>query len=96
MAPYDKKEENHNPGKENMGDHVLILYNDDVNTFDDVINALITICQHDSTQAEQCTIIAHYNGSCEIKRGLYPDLVHLRQKLEEQSLRVRIHQLIVP
>ena len=47
----------------------LIIYNDDVNTFDFVIESLIKICDHSSVQAEQCTWIIHHNGKCSVKRG---------------------------
>ena len=47
----------------------LILWNDPVNTFDDIIDALIEICAHDPHQAEQCTTIAHHKGKCIIKSG---------------------------
>ena len=47
----------------------LIIYNDDVNTFEFVIESLIEICKHNSIQAEQCTWIIHHNGKCAVKRG---------------------------
>lgn len=47
----------------------LILWNDNVNSFDDVIDALIEICEHDPHQAEQCAMIAHLKGKCIIKSG---------------------------
>jgi ATP-dependent Clp protease adaptor protein ClpS len=47
----------------------LIIYNDDINTFDDVIDALIEICKHDALQAEQCTMLIHYKGRCTVKLG---------------------------
>ena len=47
----------------------LILWNDDVNSFDDVIDALVEICEHDFIQAEQCATITHYKGKCEVKSG---------------------------
>lgn len=47
----------------------LILYNDDYNTFDHVINCLIEICDHDGIQAEQCAYIVHFNGKCDILHG---------------------------
>jgi ATP-dependent Clp protease adaptor protein ClpS len=52
----------------------LIVYNDDVNTFDHVIEALIKVCRHDSIQAEQCTMIIHYNGKCQVKHGSFEKL----------------------
>lgn len=47
----------------------LVLYNDDVNTFDHVISSLIEICDHDELQAEQCAIIVHYKGKCTARSG---------------------------
>ncbi len=52
----------------------LIVFNDDVNTFDHVIESLIKVCQHDTIQAEQCTYIIHFNGKCQVKRGDYEKL----------------------
>jgi ATP-dependent Clp protease adaptor protein ClpS len=63
--------------------HEIILYNDDVNTFDHVINCLIRVCKHTSEQAEQCAIIVHYTGKCAVKTGsleeLKPQCVRLLQ-----------------
>lgn len=47
----------------------LILWNDDVNSIDDIIDALVDICEHDVFQAEQCATIAHYKGKCSVKSG---------------------------
>ena len=47
----------------------LILYNDDINTFEHVIKALVEICGHDPVQAEQCALIVHFKGKCEVKSG---------------------------
>ncbi len=49
--------------------HEIVLYNDDVNTFDHVIETLILVCKHTSEQAEQCAIIVHYKGKCTVKTG---------------------------
>ena len=42
----------------------LYLLNDEYNTFDHVINCLVTICEHNELQAEQCALLTHYRGSC--------------------------------
>ena len=47
----------------------LVVFNDDVNTFDHVINTLIKVCKHTSEQAEQCTWIIHHKGKCAVKKG---------------------------
>ena len=52
----------------------IVLYNDDVNTFDHVIETLIYACEHTAEQAEQCSIIVHYKGKCTVKTGPYDDL----------------------
>ncbi|MBT8253073.1 MAG: ATP-dependent Clp protease adaptor ClpS [Flavobacteriaceae bacterium] len=52
----------------------IVLYNDDVNTFDHVIDTLIYACDHTPEQAEQCSIIVHYKGKCTVKTGEYDDL----------------------
>lgn len=52
----------------------LVLFNDDVNTFDHVIETLIYACDHTPEQAEQCSIIVHYKGKCTVKTGVYDDL----------------------
>ncbi|MDP3312968.1 ATP-dependent Clp protease adaptor ClpS [Lutibacter sp.] len=52
----------------------IVLFNDDVNTFDHVIDSLIDICDHTSEQAEQCALLVHYKGKCTVKTGEYNDL----------------------
>lgn len=64
----------------------IVLWNDDVNTFDDVINALIEICEHTLEQAEQCTILVHYKGKCTVKTGSLEKLKPMHEKLLSRSL----------
>jgi ATP-dependent Clp protease adaptor protein ClpS len=71
--------------------HEIILYNDDVNTFDHVIECLINYCDHDVLQAEQCSYIVHYRGKCSVKRGTKEKLVPINKALQEQRLRSKIH-----
>ena len=52
----------------------IVLYNDDVNTFDHVIDTLIYACEHTPEQAEQCSIIVHYKGKCTVKTGALTEL----------------------
>ncbi|THF51870.1 ATP-dependent Clp protease adaptor ClpS [Flavobacterium supellecticarium] len=52
----------------------IVLFNDDVNTFDHVIDTLIRVCDHTAEQAEQCAILVHYTGKCTVKTGSYTDL----------------------
>ncbi len=64
----------------------LILHNDDIHTFDDVIEALIEICKHDLIQAEQCTMLVHYKGKCTVKTGSMDVLKPMHEKLISRSL----------
>jgi len=68
----------------------LILWNDDVNTFDHVIDCLVSICEHSTTQAEQCAYIVHYKGKCVVKRGGKEKLEPLLTALQEQQLTAEI------
>jgi ATP-dependent Clp protease adaptor protein ClpS len=64
----------------------LVLFNDDFNTFDFVIESLIEVCDHEVIQAEQCTFIVHYVGKCEVKTGSYSFLDPMRIALIERGL----------
>lgn len=52
----------------------IVLFNDDVNTFDHVIETLVYVCEHTPIQAEQCAWIVHYKGKCTVKTGSYEEL----------------------
>lgn len=56
------------------GQHEIILFNDDVNTFDYVIETLMDVCEHSQEQAHQCSLIVHYKGKCAVKTGPIEDL----------------------
>ena len=64
----------------------LILFNDEFNTFDFVIKSLIEVCKHDALQAEQCTVIVHYNGKCVVKSGEFDTLNPMRHALVDRGL----------
>lgn len=68
----------------------IVLYNDDVNTFDHVINTLIYACEHTSEQAEQCSLLVHYKGKCTVKTGPYKELEPRCSKLLEAGLSAEI------
>jgi ATP-dependent Clp protease adaptor protein ClpS len=68
----------------------LILYNDDFNTFDHVINCLVRICKHSPEAAEQCAYIVHYNGKCAVKHGSYEELEPRCTALLDQGLSATI------
>ncbi len=68
----------------------LILYNDEFNTFDFVIETLIDVCEHDNLQAENCAWITHYRGKCAVKKGPYDDLKPRQEEMSNRTLTVEI------
>ncbi len=70
--------------------HNLIVWNDDVNTFDHVIHVLIKVCKHDKEQAEQCTILIHYKGKAQVKKGSYDALKPLKEAILDEGINATI------
>ncbi|BAP31847.1 ATP-dependent clp protease adaptor protein clps [Chryseobacterium sp. StRB126] len=64
----------------------LVLHNDDIHTFDYVIDSLIEICKHTWEQAEQCTMLVHYKGKCTVKTGSLDLLKPMHEKLLSREL----------
>ncbi|MBL7888460.1 MAG: ATP-dependent Clp protease adaptor ClpS [Bacteroidetes bacterium] len=98
MRNFDKKEHELDtdsdvllaPEEVEVADKQIILYNDDFNTFDFVIESLIKVCKHDTIQAEQCTYLVHYKGKCSVKRGSYEALEPMCTALLERGLTAEI------
>lgn len=70
--------------------HNLIVYNDDFNTFDHVIETLMRVCKHDLHQAEQCTYLIHFKGKCSVKKGSFEKLKPLREGITEAGIKAAI------
>lgn len=86
---------NKNKNREGNDDKlVLVLYNDNVNTFDHVIKALVEICGHDPVQAEQCAMLVHLKGSCDVKKGLPDTLKKMSRSLNLKGLNSRIYPVV--
>lgn len=85
-----------NPDKRESGQEhtqnasALVLHNDDVNTFEFVMEALEEVCAHTVLQAEQCAMITHYKGKCEILKGESSELKLVRQELVSRGLSATI------
>jgi ATP-dependent Clp protease adaptor protein ClpS len=71
----------------------LILYNDDINTFEHVIKSLVEVCGHDTVQAEQCAMIVHFNGRCEVKLGVVEVLNAMSRSLNSKGLNSKVENL---
>lgn len=70
----------------------LIIYNDDVNTFDHVIDALVEVCSHDPLQAEQCTLLIHYKGKCDVKHGSLKELTPMCEEILRRGIAAKIEK----
>lgn len=83
-------EEEEKVKKKDIEKHTLVLFNDDEHPMDYVVSCLIGACQHSPLQAEQCTIIAHHKGKCDVKSGTMPYLRHINQMLAQAGLTTEI------
>ncbi len=90
MSTQEKVEEQVDTLEDVQKNNEIVLYNDDVNTFDHVIETLIFACDHTAEQAEQCSIIVHYKGKCTVKTGQYEELKPRCSKLLEAGLSAEI------
>ena len=64
----------------------LVVYNDDVNTFEHVIETLIQVCNHSQVQAEQCTYLIHYKGKCTVKVGAFEELEGMCTAIHDRGI----------
>ena len=76
--------------EETVKQNEIVLFNDDVNTFEHVIDTLMDVCEHTAEQAEQCSLIVHYNGKCTVKTGEYSDLQPRCSRLLQAGLSAEI------
>jgi len=68
----------------------LVVFNDDVNTFDWVIETLMEVCGHTHEQAEQCTLIIHFKGKCKVKDGSFEELVGMRNEICRRGISAEV------
>ncbi|OEK08907.1 Clp protease ClpS [Flavivirga aquatica] len=90
MSIQEKVLEQFDTATKEKKNNEIIVYNDDVNTFDHVIETLIYACDHTPEQAEQCSLIVHYNGKCTVKTGVYDDLKPRCSMLVEAGISAEI------
>lgn len=76
--------------EETLNQNEIVLFNDEVNTFEHVIETLIDVCEHTAEQAEQCSLIVHHNGKCTVKTGEYSDLEPRCSRLLQAGLSAEI------
>jgi ATP-dependent Clp protease adaptor protein ClpS len=73
--------------------YILVLYNDDINTFSHVIKSLVEVCGHDDYQAEQCAMLTHFKGRCDIKTGSKKLLISMNKTLKLRGLITKVESL---
>ncbi len=98
ITNFDKKQHDFDPESDvliapdelEIGDRQIVIFNDDFNTFDHVIESLIKVCKHQAIQAEQCTYLIHYKGRCSVKKGIFEELEPMCTALLERGLTAEI------
>lgn len=72
----------------------LIVWNDEINSFDWVIETLVDVCGHTQVQAEQCAMIIHFKGKYAVKDGDYDSLKLLREAITERGINATIEMSV--
>ena len=93
MSTKELLKENVDALTKNSPSYSLVLWNDDINTFDWVIAALVEICEMAEMQAEQCSLIIHYKGKCAVLEGDYKSLKPKCNAITDRGIQASIEQL---
>lgn len=88
--PREFEQPYYETGELTLDEQSIVVFNDDVNTFEHVINTLIRVCKHTEEQAEQCTWLVHYKGKCAVKSGVFELLVPMKNAICEAGIDARI------
>jgi len=73
--------------------HVLVLYDDSVNSIEFVVESLIKICRHSPEQANQVALITHFNGKCEAKEGDFDELMVMKRALNKRGITANVEEV---
>ncbi|MFT3904052.1 MAG: ATP-dependent Clp protease adaptor ClpS [Niabella sp.] len=71
----------------------LIVWNDEVNTFDWVIETLMEVCGHSFEQAEQCSLLIHFKGKYAVKEGDYDTLKPMCEAILDRGINATIEEM---
>lgn len=71
----------------------LVVFNDDVNTFEWVIESLVSICRHTVEQAEQCALYIHFKGKYAVKEGGETELVPMKNALLDRGISAEVQEV---
>jgi ATP-dependent Clp protease adaptor protein ClpS len=72
--------------------HKVVIYNDDVNSYDYITACLIRMCKHDPIQAEQCAVVAHNVGKCAVKSGNFLDMFELKSTFDDLDINCELEE----
>ena len=72
----------------------LVVWNDEVNTFEWVIETLVEVCSHSYEQAEQCAYIIHFRGKYAVKEGEYEKLKPMCDAITERGIGATVEQVV--
>ena len=92
MRPFEQYEEDVEILEEviDVDQNDLMVFNDEINTFDFVIDTLMEVCGHTPEQAEQCTLLIHYKGKCSVKKGTFEELAPMRNDICRRGIDARV------
>lgn len=72
----------------------LIVWNDEVNTFQWVIDTLMEVCGHSYEQAEQCSYIIHFQGKYAVKKGGYDELKSMCDAITDRGIGATVEMVV--
>jgi len=72
----------------------LIVWNDDVNTFQWVIETLVEVCGHSFEQAEQCSLLIHFQGKYAVKEGMFEDLRPMCEAILDRGIGATVEEVV--
>jgi ATP-dependent Clp protease adaptor protein ClpS len=72
----------------------LVVWNDEVNTFEWVIETLMDVCKHSYEQAEQCAYIVHFKGKYAVKNGTYDELKPMCDAITERGIGATVETVV--
>ncbi|MBK7099371.1 MAG: ATP-dependent Clp protease adaptor ClpS [Sphingobacteriales bacterium] len=79
---------------ETVSSNQLIVWNDDVNTFDWVIGTLVEVCGHSFEQAEQCSLLIHFQGKYAVKEGMFEDLKPMCEAILDRGINATLEEVV--
>jgi ATP-dependent Clp protease adaptor protein ClpS len=91
--PFRQEEEDAELLLDDSYDCQLIVWNDEVNTFDWVIETLVEICGHTAEQAEQCAMFIHTKGKYAVKNGTFELLKPMCDSITERGIGATVEEL---